>query len=254
MSRGLGLHGASSRYEHYVFTLSESDQSRSALEPSLLHSSDDGGGRQSPGRVMEIRVQVSGERACFKRVEFAEDLVSYDVIPPLAARGLLETIYCTPDMRWRIEEIRVLRPIRSTWMSLAEAERGTADNVTRIVAGRHDRRMANVLVDVGYVITARLEAVDGQAGSHAAIFRRRVASGAYVRQPYLGLPAFAAHVVELRPDASPLQDDSLAGAVDLGWMLYDVPANKLSGPQLFRPTMVNGIIDVRRREALMLAC
>ncbi|WP_260598018.1 CRISPR-associated protein Cas5 [Sphingomonas endolithica] len=202
---------------------------------------------------MEIRVQVSGERACFKRVEFAEDLVSYDVIPPLAARRLLETIYCTPDMRWRIEEIRVLRPIRSTWMSLAEAEPGTADNVTRIVAGRHDRRMANVLVDVGYVITARLEAADGQAGPHAAIFRRRVASGAYVRQPYVGLPAFTAHVVELQPDASPPLNDVRGGPVDLGWMLYDVPGDGSAGPRLFRPTMIDGVIDLRRRESLILA-
>jgi CRISPR-associated protein Cas5d len=203
--------------------------------------------------MMEMRVQVSGERACFKRVEFAEDLVSYDVITPLAARRMLENIYCTPDMRWRIEEICVLRPIRSTWMSLAEAERRTGDNVARIVAGRHDRRMANVLVDVGYVLTARLEAPDGQTGNHAAIFRRRVASGAYVRQPYLGLPAFPAHVVELPPDV-PLPSGGMpAGAVDLGWMLYDVPGDGSGGPRLFRPTMIDGVIDLRRRESLILA-
>jgi CRISPR-associated protein Cas5d len=202
---------------------------------------------------MEIRIEVSGERACFKRVEFAEDLVSYDVITPMAARGLLAGIYGTPDMRWRIEEIRVLRPLRSTWMSLAEAQHSGTAEVARIAGGRHDRRMANVLVDVGYVITARLDAAAGQAGHHAALFRRRVASGAYVRPPYLGLPAFPAQVVELPPDAPPPRGDISAGAVDLGWMLYDVPGDGSGGPRLFRPTMIDGVIDLRRRESLILA-
>lgn len=202
--------------------------------------------------MMEIQVRVSGERACFKRVEFAEDLVSYDVMTPLAARRMLENIYGTPDMRWRIDEIRVLRPIRSTWMSLAEAERHGA-GVARIVAGRHDRRMANVLVDVDYAITARLESAAGEAAHHAAMFRRRVASGAHVRQPYLGLPAFPAQVAEPEADAPPQHSAFPAGEVDLGWMLYDVPGDGSGGPRLFRPTMIDGVIDLRRRESLILA-
>jgi CRISPR-associated protein Cas5d len=38
--------------------------------------------------------------------------VSYDVITPSAARGVLEAVLWKPQMQWIVERIDVLKPIR----------------------------------------------------------------------------------------------------------------------------------------------
>ena len=58
-----------------------------------------------------IRVLVSGERACFTRPEMKAERVSYDVITPSAARGILEAVYWKPAIRWHIDAIDVLNEI-----------------------------------------------------------------------------------------------------------------------------------------------
>lgn len=45
---------------------------------------------------MAIQVEVWGDYALFSRPEFKVEHVSYDTMTPSAARGLLESIYCTP--------------------------------------------------------------------------------------------------------------------------------------------------------------
>ncbi len=40
-----------------------------------------------------------GDHACFARLETKAERVSYDVITPSAARGILETIYWKPQIR-----------------------------------------------------------------------------------------------------------------------------------------------------------
>ena len=39
-----------------------------------------------------VRLKLSGERACFTRPEMKVERVSYDVITPSAARGILSAI------------------------------------------------------------------------------------------------------------------------------------------------------------------
>ena len=63
---------------------------------------------------MSIQLEVWGDFACFTRPEMKVERVSYDVITPSAARGVVEAIYWKPEIRWRITCIRVLRPIRFT--------------------------------------------------------------------------------------------------------------------------------------------
>ena len=65
--------------------------------------------QQSP-----IRLKVWGEYACFTRPEMKVERVSYDVITPSAARGILEAIYWKPQIRWVVERLHVLKPIRFT--------------------------------------------------------------------------------------------------------------------------------------------
>ena len=59
-----------------------------------------------------VKLRVWGERACFTRPEMKVERVSYDVMTPSAARGILEAIHWKPAIAWRIERIRVLNPIR----------------------------------------------------------------------------------------------------------------------------------------------
>ena len=59
-----------------------------------------------------IKILVSGNRACFTRPEMKAERVSYDVITPSAARGIIEAIYWKPAIRWHIDRIVVLNEIR----------------------------------------------------------------------------------------------------------------------------------------------
>ena len=59
-----------------------------------------------------IRLLYPGERACFTRPEMKVERVSYDVMTPSAARGILEAIHWKPAIRWVVDEIHVLKPIR----------------------------------------------------------------------------------------------------------------------------------------------
>lgn len=59
-----------------------------------------------------IRLHVAGDYACFTRPEMKVERVSYDVMTPSAARGILEAIHWKPAIRWVIDAIHVLKPIR----------------------------------------------------------------------------------------------------------------------------------------------
>jgi len=61
-----------------------------------------------------IKLHIWGDFACFTRPEMKAERVSYDVITPSAARGILEAIYWKPQIRWVIDSIEVLKPIRFT--------------------------------------------------------------------------------------------------------------------------------------------
>src|SRR5437899_13095048 len=59
-----------------------------------------------------VEVCVWGKFACFTRPEMKVERVSYEVMTPSAARGVLESIFWKPEIQWRIREIRVLKPVR----------------------------------------------------------------------------------------------------------------------------------------------
>ena len=63
---------------------------------------------------MSIQVEVSGPYALFSRPEMKTERVSYDCMTPSAARGLLESIYWHPGLRWIIDRIHVCAPIHFT--------------------------------------------------------------------------------------------------------------------------------------------
>src|SRR3546814_7587960 len=142
-----------------------------------------------------IRLHVWGDRACFTRPEMKGESVSYDVITPSAARGILEAIHWKPAIRWHIDRIHVLKPVR--FESLRRNEVGSkipTNNISRAIKSASTAGLANyvdedrqqrattLLRDVGYVIEAHLEltaksGAEDSEGKHLDIFNRRARKG-----------------------------------------------------------------------------
>lgn len=146
--------------------------------------------------MSDLSVHVSGPIACFTRPEFAAERVSYPVITPTAAEGLLSAILWKPEFDWRISEIWVLRPVE--WVSLTRNEvevRASSRREGIVATETRVQRHSLCLRDVEYVIFAR-PVPRSHAGAPAAKyrdqFRRRVERGACFSRPYLGLQEFHA--------------------------------------------------------------
>jgi CRISPR-associated protein Cas5d len=126
---------------------------------------------------------------------------SYDVMSPSAARGILEAIHWKPSIKWIIEEIHVLKPIRfqsirrnevgakaSTRAIGAAMKSGDIGDLALIIEGNRQQRASTVLTDVAYVICARFALTpkagpDDNEGKHLDTFNRRARKGQCFHQP-----------------------------------------------------------------------
>ena len=214
---------------------------------------------------MSVMVEVWGDYALFTRPELKVERVSYDVMTPSAARGLLEAIYWHPGVRWVIDRIYVLNPIRFTNIRRNEvsATLSAAKARTVMTGGEADlyintqdciqQRAAMVLQDVHYVIEAHFDLTDGAGpgdnpGKISDIMRRRLEKGQCYHQPYFGTREFPARFrqwaggepVTAYPD----------GERELGLMLYDMDYSNHEDirPQFFRAVLRRGVLDVRECE------
>lgn len=163
-------------------------------------------------------VKVWGDYACFTRPEFKVERVSYPVMTPSAARGILEALMWKPEMRWEIREIRVLSPVRQLTILRNEIKdrQGTKPLV---IEEQRQQRMSLILKDVEYVITAQLELRrdDIPRAKYYDQFERRLSRGQCHYMPYLGAREFAASFEEATGKESPV---ALAG--ELGPLLFDI--------------------------------
>jgi CRISPR-associated protein Cas5d len=224
---------------------------------------------------MSVRLHVWGERACFTRPEMKVERVSYDVITPSAARGILEAIHWKPAIRWHVDRIHVLRPIRfqslrrnevgakaSASLAASTRKRGDTDGLGLAVDENRQQRAALVLTDVAYVIEAHFS-MTGKAGAedtpakHIAMFNRRAQQGQCFHRPCLGTREFAAEFALLgEDDPLPVYDPPLTERErdrDLGWMLHDIDFARGNESRFFRAEMVDGAIDVPPFDAGELA-
>ena len=78
----------------------------------------------------QIRLHIWGDYACFTRPEMKVERVSYDVMTPSAARGILSAVHWKPAMRWVVDKIHVLKPIR--FESVRRNELGDKISVSKI--------------------------------------------------------------------------------------------------------------------------
>lgn len=175
-------------------------------------------------RSRPIRLKVWGRNACFTRPEMKVERVSYDVMTPSAARGVLEAILWKPAIVWRITQIDVLKPIK--WESVRRNEVGAVMSPRSdgmFVEDERQQRAGLILRDVEYTIHAYCEMTDRAGPEDNVIkfeemFQRRAENGQCFHRPYLGCREFSADFEPVLKD-QPLPIDETR---DLGWMLYDI--------------------------------
>ncbi|HYS56166.1 MAG TPA: type I-C CRISPR-associated protein Cas5c [Thermoanaerobaculia bacterium] len=207
-----------------------------------------------PLRSQSYHVRVRGPYACFTRPELKTERVSYEVMTPSAARGVLEAILWKPAIRWVIERLHVLAPIRFSAVRRNEVNSKLAirGDVANYFADE-DRAQRNtiLLTDVDYVIDAHFVMTD-RAGpddkmqKFEEMFSRRLEKGQSFHAPYLGCREFAARF-ETAPEQWEIPKE-LQERRELGLMLLDLDfAPDRSGratPRFFAAVIENGAIDV----------
>ena len=214
-----------------------------------------------------IAFRVWGDYACFTRPEMKVERVSYDIITPSAARGIIEAVYWKPSIIWVIDKIHVLNEIEFTNVRRNEVQ----DKIsTRLVKQamkeekgkllylssneKRQQRAGMVLKNVDYVVEAHFEmdedptGTDNSVEKHYNIALRRLRKGQYFHAPYLGTREFGAKLSLIEKENIPVS--KLTGKIDLGWMLYDMtyisPEN--IQPQFFKAVLIDGILDLQQVE------
>ncbi len=204
-----------------------------------------------------IKLRVWGDYALFTRPEMKVERVSYDVITPSAARGILDAIYWKPAIHWVIDRVHVLKPIRFENIRRNElSSRMTVDGkhikgdkmAGCYIEDDRQQRASLILRDVDYVIEAHFDLTDREdtnEGKHLDMFKRRAAKGQCYHRPYFGCREFPVHF-QLCKDIPP---SCFSGSRDLGYMLHDIDFDDGMTPRFFRALMEDGVIDFRSGEA-----
>jgi CRISPR-associated protein Cas5d len=206
-------------------------------------------------RFSDLRVVVSGDFACFTRPEMKVERVSYPVMTPSAARGVLESIFWKPQLSWEVREIWVLNPVR--WFStLRREQKNKASPRVAMMWAMHPEalfprqqytlRHTLGLRNVSYLIQARMIISAGCELQQIAFrdqFRRRVSRGACFQRPYLGCREFAASFFPCSGKEQPI-----AWSEDLGLMLWHLRyvsgESGRSQPVFFPAIISEGIMHV----------
>ncbi len=224
-----------------------------------------------------LTVKVQGDFALFTRPEFSAERVSYQVMTPSAARGILESIFWKPEMRWRVQKIHVLNPIKQFSILRNEVNSHQSDRSARswqtpgdgyFAEEDRSQRHSLCLRDVSYVIEAEIDLKSHATDSivkYREMFRRRVDRGQCFNQPYLGTREFSASF-EPVPKGDMPKAIAHEDKIDLGLMLFDLEFSELpkdgkvsyyahdqngsrvaqgaAMPKFFHAELVDGVLEV----------
>jgi CRISPR-associated protein Cas5d len=206
----------------------------------------------------QVHLRVWGDWACFTRPEMKVERVSYPVMTPSAARGILEAVFWEPQVCYHVAAIRVVR--RGNWASIRRNEVTAVTSLRNVGqwmnepekfspiqagGGAPDGTQRNMLAlqQVEYIISAELRTTpladrDGDTPvKYLAEFKRRAQQGKCFHRPALGVREFAADFEWVDdPQAALEQRAAELGEIwqrpeeDLGLMLYDVFSPKSRAP------------------------
>ncbi|MCM1193442.1 MAG: type I-C CRISPR-associated protein Cas5c [Butyrivibrio sp.] len=230
---------------------------------------------------MSVMVETWGKNACFSRPEMKTERVSYDIITPSAARGLLEAIYWHPGLNWVVDKIYLMAPIQlerqkeaeidPTGIKMTSVKRNevkskiSASTVRTVMttgggslylntAVERNQRSSLILQDVHYVIEAHFDMTpDASPGDNQGkfqdIMKRRLRKGQCYHQPYFGCREFPAHFREWEGGEIPV----VPLTKDFGYMLHSMDYDNPAGicPRFFRAQMKDGVLDLRDCEVVM---
>lgn len=215
---------------------------------------------------MAIKLEVWGEYALFSRPELSVERVTYDVMTPSAARGILEGIYWHPGLKWVVDKIYVLAPLKYANIRRNElSDKISAREARKVMLGgdgkefylnareKIQQRASLVLQDVHYVIEAHFEMTDkanatDNPGKFSSIIKRRIERGQCFHTPYFGCREFPVKFRLYEFETVPAIYD--AEEKDLGFMLYDMDYSNPEDikPMFFRAVLHKGVLDLTNCE------
>jgi CRISPR-associated protein Cas5d len=198
-----------------------------------------------------LRLRARGPYACFTRPELKVERVSYPVMTPSAARGLLEAVVWKPAIAWHIERIKVLKEIKFTAFRRNEVnskaavpKKGTVESGggAPLYFADEDRAQRNTLAlaDVDYIVEAHFTMTDkagpaDNVNKFVEIFQRRIEKGQHFHQPYFGCREFVADILPIGDAPAPLHEDH-----DLGLILWDIRFSGEGNKAIFFPARLEG--------------
>lgn len=210
-----------------------------------------------------IQLEVWGAYALFSRPELKVERVSYDVPTPSAARGIVESVYYHPGLRWYIDRIHVLNPIRFVSIrsnevtdkisgrNVRQAAQGGGQPLYLVTSQKIVQRSSLLLQDVHYVIEAHFEMTDKAApsdnpGKFQDIVTRRMERGQCFHTPYFGCREFPVSFRRWPGGPIPTIDETR----DLGLMLYDFDYSDPAAitPTYFRARLEHGVLNTQNCE------
>lgn len=210
-----------------------------------------------------ICVETWGEYGLFTRPENKVERFTYPVITPSSARGILESIYWKPGVKYEISKIEILSPIRYQSFRRNEVKSKVAEEVTikKWIRGtekyspkmcdstdERTQRQSIMLKNPNYRIHANVYSDDIK--SVIPQIKRRVSKGQCFHQPFFGCKELVAYFGE--PSDKPVQNINM----DIGYMLYDV-FNVFKGdgnPEIsvFYAKIENGVLTVPKHNSVAL--
>lgn len=223
-----------------------------------------------------LQVEVWGDYALFSRPELKTERMSYEIITPSAARGLVEAIYWHPGLKVIIDRIYLMQGMHvdgnrsdDTPIKFINVRRNEVKSkvLARQVQGMMmggavpsldskadiQQRASTILTDVHYVIEAHFEmtakaASGDNEGKFKDIFQRRLERGSAFAQPYFGCREFPAHFRAW--EGGPVHPVDFSK--DLGIMLYDMDYSdpKNIRPMYFHARIEHGVMQVSREAVL----
>lgn len=210
----------------------------------------------APARSQTVALRASGPLAVFTQPALKVERISFPMMTPSAGRGLLEAVLWKPAIRWRLERIMVLRPIRFTAFRRNEVNSKAPKPAAALIRdggatpfflADEDRAQRNTVAlrDVDYVIEAHFDLTekagkDDNIPKFVDMFRRRIEKGQHFHQPYLGCREFAADVAPAAGAPMPIGQSR-----DLGVMLWDIEYEPDGNtPVFFRARLEAGVLEV----------